>query len=324
MGLPTDIAGRAAKAAKGFLSTSLRSRLVPPLRAYMRYMPTSLGKDQLWRSVIKPHLSWLPVEFEATARFGARLRGNTEDFIQRHVYYFGIWEPDLTDFLASRLRPGDGFIDVGANVGYFTLQASRLVGPSGAVVAIEASPSIFRMLEANLALNDVTNVRVVNVAVSDRPGLVRLFRGPADNIGGSTLLDDGTQGATFESEVKALPLGDILVGDEWRRARVVKIDVEGSEALVATGMASLLGEARQDLEVVMEIAPRMLEKRGKQPDEIIGLFRSAGFHVYRLENEYSDDTYLRPAGERHRPVRVTGPISEQTDVVFSRLDRPSL
>jgi FkbM family methyltransferase len=310
---------RARDVARRLLGVPARDRLVPALRAYTRFMPRGSGKSALWRWVIAPHFGWLAHDFEASTRFGARLRGNTQDFIQRHVYYFGLWEPNLTAFLARRLRPGDVFIDVGANIGYFALQAARLLGPTGSVVAIEASPSIYDMLTRNLALNGARNVRAVNVAVADRPSMLQLFRGPIDNCGGTSLVVDGTPGSTFECVVRAEPLGEIVSAEEWRRARLVKIDVEGAEADVVAGMLPLLARAPRDLELVVEIAPDMLEKQGKRPEDVLKIFRAAGFHAYRIENDYTAASYLNPATAR-RPTRITEPLVTQTDVVFSRTD----
>lgn len=76
--------------------------------------------------------------------------------------------------MAERLKPGDVFVDVGANIGYFSLLASKLVGPGGRVVAIEASPEVFDLLRRNLELNKAHNVRAVNVAISDREGSLQL------------------------------------------------------------------------------------------------------------------------------------------------------
>lgn len=71
---------------------------------------------------------------------------DTQDLIQRYLYLFGAWEPHLTGWLRRRLRPGDGFVDVGANIGVFSVLAARLVGESGRVVAIEASADVHRRL----------------------------------------------------------------------------------------------------------------------------------------------------------------------------------
>ena len=95
-------------------------------------------------------------------------------------FVFGIWEPNLTNFVQQRLRVGDTFVDVGANLGYYSLLASKLVGALGHVVAIEASPAIAAHLTKNLHLNNATNVRVVNAAAADRAGTLALYRGPSD------------------------------------------------------------------------------------------------------------------------------------------------
>src|SRR4029434_10325351 len=84
------------------------------------------------------------------------------DIIQMYLWLFGILEPDLTHFMRARLKPGDGFIDVGANIGVFTALAARCVGSSGdggggdsgGVLAIEASPAIFESLTETLGNNE--------------------------------------------------------------------------------------------------------------------------------------------------------------------------
>lgn len=83
---------------------------------------------------------------------------DTRDFIQRRVFYFNIYEPNLTYYILSRVRSGDHVVDVGANVGYMTLLLSSIVGEIGKVVAIEASPSTFSLLSRNLELNNTQNV----------------------------------------------------------------------------------------------------------------------------------------------------------------------
>jgi FkbM family methyltransferase len=320
-----DVVKSARKLLGRLLTPAIRSRLVPLLRAYIRFMPGIVGKQRLWGSVIAPFFGWLPYKFDVRTRFGARMRGNTEDFIQRRLYYFGLWEPDLTRFLADRLRPGDVFVDIGANIGYFSLYAAKLVGSKGDVVAIEASPSIYTKLRENLALNGADNVRALNLAAASQAGTLSLYRGPADNQGGTTLVADGTSGATFECQVAAEPLTSIVTRQEWERARLVKVDVEGAEAAVAEGMAPLLANAREDLEIVMEIAPRMLARQGKRPQDILRMFEAAGFHAYRLENDYSSSagSYLESVHQR-RPLRITEPLTSQTDVVFSRIDSGDL
>jgi hypothetical protein len=154
----------------------IRPLLLPIARGVVRYAPHPAIRRVFWARVIAPFFIYADRPFVARTVFGAALAGRTKDLIQRHIFYFGVWEPNLTSFLASRLRDGDVFVDVGANIGYFSLLASRLVGRHGKVVAIEASPNIFAMLSANLARNGAANVEAINIAVSDRVGTTQLLR----------------------------------------------------------------------------------------------------------------------------------------------------
>lgn len=301
------------------VKTWVPAPLVSVVRGYFRYFPLHIGKRQL-RAPLS--LFWhAPREFVATTLFQARMPGNTRDFIDRRIYYFGVWEPNVTAFINRRLAPGDLFVDVGASTGYYSLLGSRLVGESGAGVAIEASPSIHRILCQNLALNRIGNIRTVNVAAADRPGTLRFYLGSADNRGVSTILEG--EGKTLEGEVPALPLDEILHADEIATARFIKIDVEGAEALVVEGMGALLESGRDDLEVVIEVAPRRIERAGSSAEKIFDRFRAAGFKAYTLLNDYSLPNYLPPRAVQP-PRRLRGPIRTQTDIVFSRVDADQL
>jgi hypothetical protein len=130
-----------------------RSALVPLMRAYIRYFPISAGKSFVWSRIVDPYLAWEPRAFRARTAFGFHVEGDSKDLIQQWVYYFGIWEPALTTWIRRRLRRGDLFVDVGANIGYFALLASKAVGRSGRVVAIEASAVIFDSLRRNIVAN---------------------------------------------------------------------------------------------------------------------------------------------------------------------------
>ena len=182
--------------------------LVPLARTYVRFAPFGSGKRAFWTRVVDPYLAWHPHRFVARTVFGSRIAGDTRDILQQYIYYFGVWEPHLTDWIGRRLAPGDAFVDVGANIGYFSLLASKLVGESGRVVAIEPSPTIFGVLASNLARNRAHNVRAVRVAASDSAGMLRLFQGPDSNLGRTTLLAD--EGFEFACMVKAAPLVAIL------------------------------------------------------------------------------------------------------------------
>ncbi|MEP6914019.1 MAG: FkbM family methyltransferase [Acidobacteriota bacterium] len=295
----------------------LRPALTPAVRWAVRHAPVEQIRRPLWAGLVVPFFQYSQTNFVVTTVFGATMAGNTRDHIQRHIYYFGLWEPNLTSFLSSRLREGDVFIDVGANIGYFSLLASRLVGRTGEVRAIEASPATYAKLLDNIGRNQATNIQAVNAAVSDRPGTVRIFRGEESNIGSTSIVSQ--HGRHFECEIAADRLDALLPEALRRRVRFVKIDVEGAEWLVIDGMRDLVKDGPDNLEILVELQPTALAVHGKSVDDVVSLFAEFGFRPYRIENDYSVLNYMAP-GAATRPVRMRSAITTQTDVVFSRID----
>jgi FkbM family methyltransferase len=293
--------------------------LIPLVRAYTRYGPGRNRRKAFWEGPVQSYFAWHSHPFTARTVFGRRMRGNTQEILQQAVYYFGVWEPNLTRWIAGRLAPGDTFIDVGANFGYFSLLAEAVVGGDGSVVAIEASPATFDQLTENLRINRAANVRTVNLAASDVEGVLPLYRGDEFNRGSSTTL--ATQGKELECEVRAAALDDVLTDAEIERTRLVKIDVEGAEASVVAGMERLLERGRPDLEVVVEVHAG-LNPTGRRPEEVFPMFAEAGFHPYRLDIDYSPAHWL--SADQSAPVRIDAPVDVETDVVFSRRDAETL
>lgn len=306
------------------------SLVIPAIRGYIRYLPIRFGKPRAWRAVSMHHYGLEPPKWDFTARtiFGSQVSANTRDTISKYIYYFGVWEPNLTHWIRRRLSPGDVFIDVGANIGYFTLLASRLVGDSGKVVAVEALPAIFAALENNLKINCAHNVRAVNCAAWDMQEMLTIYTQPEDLPGQTTVMSAWADKYNLEdsqSRIPAAPLSEILTPDEFRAARLVKIDVEGAEWHALRGLEPLMDSCRNDLEVMIEINAKMLEAEGKAPQDVLDFFGSYGFHAYRIENDYSANSYLgRNRAQRPSRIRGTSTTSEQSDVIFSRIDADSL
>ncbi|NED81952.1 FkbM family methyltransferase, partial [Streptomyces sp. SID11233] len=156
-------------------------------RAYVRYAPGVAAKARVVDSCLNQSLRATPRQRQCRTRVGTRFNVDTRDLIQRYIYMFGMWEPNLTKWLGSRLKPGDVFVDVGANIGYFSALGARLVGPGGAVVSVEASPTFAELLRANLRLNRGDNVRLVEQAVSDREETLTLVLASSANMGANSI-----------------------------------------------------------------------------------------------------------------------------------------
>lgn len=156
-----------------------------------------------------------------------------ERFMRVHsdLYVRGEYEPWVQEWIVDEAVPGSTFFDVGANAGYFTLLASRCVGETGRVIAVEPHPSTARILEAQLEINELHNVEVEVVALADRAGRLDLADDTASVMVQLALLRDAPPAETVEVEVQTL---DALTRRHGP-PDVVKIDVEGADALVLRG-----------------------------------------------------------------------------------------
>lgn len=292
----------------GEFQTMFTNTLTPVARAWIRYSPVSFGKKWLW-----DRFCWRRRQFSCKTKFGMRVTGDTEDLIQRYLYFFGVWEPNITRWISSRLRAGDGFVDIGANIGYDSLLAAKLVGPEGQVISIEAAQWIHAILCRHIGLNHLQNIRTVNVAAAATRGIVHVFPGGAGNIGSTTTIPHGRPTDQL-AEVEALPIHEILTAEEIKTIRIIKIDVEGAELQVIHGLAPLLARMRPDVEILVEISPNL----DGSASEIFSILKAAGFSAYMIQNSYDAESYLF-ASEIVDPIPLTTAcIDQQVDVLFSR------
>ena len=298
--------------------------LITLCRSYVRQAPGSLGKGWMAARILNPHLRDHPRQRVVGARFGARFAVDTQDLIQRYLYLFGVWEPHMTRWLQRRLRPGDTFVDVGANIGYYSVLASGLVGSNGRVVAVEASPEFHRRLQQNVRLNACGNVRAVNAAVSDSRKTLTFILASSTNMGANSIVPyEGPAESTFETEAR--PLAEVLSAEEITNARVIKIDVEGAEGGVVRGLAPALGRLRPNAEITVEVTPDRMKQLGDSVEELLESMQAHGFHTYRLANDYAPESY--PAALRGAPavpVRWRQPVIGESDLIFSRVDAETL
>jgi FkbM family methyltransferase len=230
----------------------------------------------------------------------------------------------LTYWIQDRLKPGDTFVDVGANIGYFTLLAASCVGQNGWSVAIEASPLIFDLLNENVELdNFASRVRTVNLAASDQDGTLTVYRGPSGNLGMTTMVPN--HDLQIETTISAKPLKDILTEGEIAGSRLIKIDVEGLEGPVVRGLLPILGSCRKDLEIVLEVNGQA-NPEGENTADIVRQLADQGFHTYEIVNDYRAGSYLEAIGTPQRPRRIheDEEFDHQADLIFSRVDAPSL
>lgn len=213
-----------------------------------------------------------------------------------HMIFEGYWEFWLTKHFARMIKPGDTVIDIGANLGYYTILAADLVGEGGKVVAIEPNPEVFRRMAASVAVNGyAARVDARNVALSDRAttGKAGFFvpRGEPKNgcfIGpGADKTRLSGLGEVFDVELGA------LLADRFERVDFVKIDVEGAELGVLRHLAPIMQHHRPKIVCEVNFA------RGYSYDEVIAAIGTDAlsyidFHgdVQKLTRELANTTKI--------------------------------
>ena len=238
--------------------------------------------------------------------YGAEMTGKVKDFLVRRMCFFGFYEPSLTRFMMETIKPSQTVVDIGANIGYFTLLMSKLVG-SGRVVAIEASPSTFEVLRNHLQANSAENVRSVGVAVADYDGQVQLSDGDPFNSGTRSIASN-----RLDARSISVPCDTLLsiLGVDAERTSFIKMDIEGAERAPLLEILMNTHRFARPLTIVSEISP---ENR-----DLLEMFSEAGFEVNVLPNDYSWAAYLTYGRFKGNPL----PLSErglETDDYVLRL-----
>lgn len=225
------------------------------------------------------------LELNPLKRFAALLPAGWQHELRRVHFSWeirrGRFMTDEKEFalLDSFLRPGDWALDIGANVGHYTLRMAELVGRGGRVVAVEPVPDTFALLAANARLFRYENVSLLNIAASDRVASrsieIPQFAGGLTNYYQARLSssDDGLRVLTLPIDALMLPA-----------VRLVKIDVEGHELAVLRGMRSLLERDH----------PALIVETGLQ--ETLDVLGDLGYAVERFPG--SSNVLCRSAARR--------------------------
>ncbi|MFA5976139.1 MAG: FkbM family methyltransferase [Elusimicrobiota bacterium] len=227
--------------------------------------------------------SGLPPVIIRGKRHGYRMNLQLEDWGDRYTYFLGrYYDLETQVLLETVLRPGDTFIDIGANIGMLTLTAARRTGPSGRVLSFEPNPSVVQRLRKQAEINGLSNVTVFPIGLGDQNGELP-FQMIQQSSGWSTFAARPEQaGLTYKTvQIPVRRADDVLPASIGPRV-LVKIDAEGFECRVLRGMGKFL-ERRPA--VITEVEPELLQNAGSSPDELHGLMTRQGYKAFGFDLE---------------------------------------
>lgn len=167
-----------------------------------------------------------------------------------------------TEMFKKVVKEGDFVVDLGANIGYYTLLAARLVGRKGKVYAFEPEPINYRLLLKNIELNGYDNIVAMQKAVSNVAGKIRLFL--HNKSTGSHTIYPSDEGREF-IEVESVTL-DGFLKEEKHPINVIKMDIEGAEMAAFSGMAKVIRD-NENLKMFVEFNLPAIRRAGNSPEE---------------------------------------------------------
>ena len=193
------------------------------------------------------------------------------------------YEKGTTELFRQLLKPGMIVVDVGANVGYFSLLSAELVGSSGKVYAFEPEPGNNGVLQKNIEINSLSNIQVEEMAVSDNSGVADLYLSELDS-GSHSLFGDAARGIRKAVQVTTTTLDAFLESEGWPNVDLVKIDVEGAELGVLNGMERLM-ERSPDLKLIIEYCPFLIEATKAEPVGLLERLYSMSFQIQFIDDK---------------------------------------
>ena len=208
---------------------------------------------------------------------GHKMFLDSNDSLNLSVY--GIHEEFETELVKKEIKPGDVVLDIGANIGYYTLIFAKLVGENGRVFAFEPDPTNFALLKRNVEINGYKNVVLIQKAVSNKSGKLRLYL--SENNKGDHRIYNSHDGRKF-IDIESVKLDDYF--NHNVKIDFIKMDIQGAEGGAIQGMSKLL-EKNVSVKIISEFWPAGLKRFGIEPIAYLKLLLRHGFKLYELNEK---------------------------------------
>jgi FkbM family methyltransferase len=220
---------------------------------------------------------------------GIKIRLDLYDWLPQLMFVWGGIEFEATACFRHLLKPGMVFVDVGANIGYYSLMASKLVGSNGKVFSFEPWSRNRSLLEENIKLNNLSNITIIPKALSNEESdSTKIYLPVDDNCGMPSLKKLNEENYTGDFELTSTTtFQDFLNTFKPGNIDVIKIDVEGSELNVLKGMSGSLADKNFNPVILLELIEFSLSNFSTSVKEIIDYLAGFGFKAYKINNFFN-------------------------------------
>ncbi len=243
---------------------------------------------------------------------GSKMCFAVEDMgISQDLLKTGIREPYIVNASKSEIQKGDIIVDIGANIGYYALLESRLVGDEGRVYAIEPVPRNMELLKESIKLNKYSNIETFQLAIGKENKLDYIYI--PDKLNWSSMIKHDSSRVSVENKM----LINVVSLDEFLRGRpqpdLIRMDVEGYETEIVKGMSGLLNSAKP-LKILMEVHFSVIEN--EQIRQLFITLKDADFKIRTVTHEPTSMILRQPQFIR----KLIGNFVAKTDFAFGHLD----
>jgi FkbM family methyltransferase len=211
---------------------------------------------------------------------GVKVYYNSMDrMVAAYLWKFGWLEGYEMSLFHSCLKPGQIMLDIGANMGVYSLTASNIIGDAGKIIAFEPDDDNFKVLKKNILKNEFKNIDPVPYAVSDKEETI-FFETHSLNSGNHQIRKEKTEHG--QTSIQAICLDNFL--PENQKVDIIKIDIQGAEFYAFLGMKKLLSN-NPNVIIFSEYWTTGLRNLGIEPSLYINLLKSFDFYIYKIDNK---------------------------------------
>ncbi len=255
------------------------------IKRMFEFLPVN-APEFLYTTIFKPEplkklVNWillLIIPDKLLLPFNRTLFLNKKDPVVSGAISFGVYENFEISLFKKELHRGMTVVDIGANIGYYTVMAAHFVGVNGKVIAFEPDEQSGKVLEKNIIINKFNNVLYENKALSDKNGIVKLYISE-ENRGDNRIYD--TKDGRKYVEVETITLDKYLPKET--KIDLIKMDVQGAESLILSGMEQTITKSKI-LTIFTEFWPKAITETGKSPEEFLQKLINLGFSLHVIND----------------------------------------
>lgn len=211
---------------------------------------------------------------------GITLDLKIDDWVQENLFFLGEYEQAELRFAEKSLKPGDVFMDIGANIGLYTLCAFKAVGDSGRVISFEPLEENFKSLSKHVSINHGRNIVLEQMAISDRKEEIEIFYDDRElNLG---MASSYLTSHTHSEKVAAISIDQYIDLNPMAKVDFIKIDIEGGEYKALLGMQNTL--IRHSPILLIEINPEVLSGTEHDEQDMLRYLQDLGYQEHVIED----------------------------------------